>query len=206
MDYDSQPSWSYITQIMTKNAQYLDAVTFYAHNDMDMMEIGNGNFTVQEERTHFATWAFMKSPILLGTDVCLLIIITDGALLTVFAKLSKLSSDQVAIVANEALIAFHQDSSIGEPAKPFTSSTSNTTSPPSFYAGKSSKGIHFFVVNLFDTKASYTVEFADVPGLNVASYALQDMWTGKDLGIFDSNYTVLIAAHDTIAVLATPVA
>ena len=69
MDYDSQPSWSYITQIMTKNAQYLDAVTFYAHNDMDMMEIGNGNFTVQEERTHFATWAFMKSPILLGTDV-----------------------------------------------------------------------------------------------------------------------------------------
>lgn len=69
MDYDSTPSWSYITQIMTKNAQYLDAVTFYAHNDMDMMEIGNGNFTVEEERTHFATWALMKSPILLGTDV-----------------------------------------------------------------------------------------------------------------------------------------
>ena len=69
MDYDSQPSWSYITQIMTKNALYLDSVTFYAHNDMDMMEIGNGRLSLQEQRTHFAAWAFMKSPILLGTDV-----------------------------------------------------------------------------------------------------------------------------------------
>ena len=37
---------------------------------MDMMEIGNGNLTIQEERTHFAVWAFMKSPILLGTEAC----------------------------------------------------------------------------------------------------------------------------------------
>jgi alpha-galactosidase len=36
---------------------------------MDMMEIGNGALTTQEQRTHFAAWAFLKSPILLGTDV-----------------------------------------------------------------------------------------------------------------------------------------
>lgn len=36
---------------------------------MDMMEIGNGNLTIEEERTHFAAWAFLKSPILLGTNV-----------------------------------------------------------------------------------------------------------------------------------------
>jgi alpha-galactosidase len=36
---------------------------------MDMMEIGNGNLTTEEEHTHFAAWAFLKSPILLGTDV-----------------------------------------------------------------------------------------------------------------------------------------
>lgn len=34
-----------------------------------MMEIGNGQLTIQEQRTHFAAWAFLKSPILLGTDV-----------------------------------------------------------------------------------------------------------------------------------------
>lgn len=34
-----------------------------------MMEIGNGALTIQEQRTHFAAWVFLKSPILLGTDV-----------------------------------------------------------------------------------------------------------------------------------------
>jgi alpha-galactosidase len=55
---------------MSKSVDHLSSVDFFAHNDMDMMEIGNGNLTTQEERTHFAVWAFMKSPILLGTDVC----------------------------------------------------------------------------------------------------------------------------------------
>lgn len=29
----------------------------------------SGNLTLEEQRSHFATWAFLKSPILLGTDV-----------------------------------------------------------------------------------------------------------------------------------------
>ena len=63
---------SYITSILVQNVQYLDYIDFYAHNDMDMMEIGNGGLTIEEERTHFAAWAFLKSPILLGTNVSLL--------------------------------------------------------------------------------------------------------------------------------------
>jgi hypothetical protein len=30
---------------------------------------GNGALTLQEQRTHFAMWVALKSPILLGTDV-----------------------------------------------------------------------------------------------------------------------------------------
>ena len=54
---------------MIMNVQHLSSIDFWAHNDMDMMEIGNGNLTIPEQRSHFAIWAFMKSPILLGTDV-----------------------------------------------------------------------------------------------------------------------------------------
>ncbi|KZV70711.1 glycoside hydrolase family 27 protein [Peniophora sp. CONT] len=185
MSGDSSASWSYITQIMASNAQYLSYVTFGAHNDMDMMEIGNGDLTIEEQRTHFAAWVFMKSPILLGTD------------------LSALSSDQVAIVTNAALLAFHQDSKIGAPAMPFSSSTVASTSPPSFYAGKSSKGTHFFVVNLNSATTSYSINFADVPGLGAGSYTLEDMWTGKSLGSFSNSYSVSLAAHDTAAILVT---
>ena len=54
---------------MIMNVQHLSSIDFWAHNDMDMMEIGNGNLTIPEQRSHFVIWAFMKSPILLGTDV-----------------------------------------------------------------------------------------------------------------------------------------
>ena len=62
-------TWSYISNIIAINVQYLSSIGFYSHNDMDMMEIGNGHLTIEEQRTHFAAWAFLKSPILLGTDV-----------------------------------------------------------------------------------------------------------------------------------------
>ena len=54
---------------MLANTEILNYVDFYSHNDMDMMEIGNGELSIYEQRTHFAVWAFMKSPILLGTNV-----------------------------------------------------------------------------------------------------------------------------------------
>ena len=62
-------TWSFITSVININVAHLSANNYWSHNDMDMMEIGNGNYTIEEELTHFATWAFMKSPILLGTDV-----------------------------------------------------------------------------------------------------------------------------------------
>jgi alpha-galactosidase len=70
MTFDVQPLWSSIIAIIASNVNYLDDIDFYAHNDMDMMEIGNGDLTIEEQRTHFAAWCFLKSPILLGTDVC----------------------------------------------------------------------------------------------------------------------------------------
>ncbi|ETW80921.1 glycoside hydrolase family 27 protein [Heterobasidion irregulare TC 32-1] len=183
MSGDSSATWSYITSIMTTNVQYLSSIDFYAHNDMDMMEIGNGDLTMEEQRSHFAVWAFMKSPILLGTN------------------LSALSVDQISIITNSELLAFHQDATVGTPASPFTSSTSATTSPPQFYSGTSSKGTHVFIVNTGASLTTFTVNFADVPGLGSGSYRVHDMWASKDLGTFSGSWNVSIASHDTAAVL-----
>ncbi|KAI0318865.1 glycoside hydrolase superfamily, partial [Amylostereum chailletii] len=183
MSGDASPDWNYLMSIMTVNSQHLDTVDFFAHNDMDMMEIGNGNLTLQEERTHFAVWAFMKSPILIGTD------------------LSQLSKDEVAILTNKELLAFSQDTTVGTPATPFGSSI---TSPPQLYAGASVKGTHVFVVNTNDTKSTFTVEFSDVPGLGTGSFVVHDMWTGEDVGTFKESWSVTLDAHDTAAVLVIP--
>ncbi|KAK7035482.1 hypothetical protein VNI00_011775 [Paramarasmius palmivorus] len=186
---DSNPSWGYLAQIINVQLAHLDAVDFYSHNDMDMMEIGNG-LTTAEERTHFAVWAFLKSPILLGTN------------------LDALSQTQLQIITNPELLAFHQDDTIGTPAKPFTPTDgAPTTSPPEFYSGQSSKGTHVLVVNTGGGAATKTWSLAKVPGLGDGNFKLHDMWTGQDVdGVFSStdSFSVSVESHDSAAYLITP--
>jgi len=60
-------------------------------NDPDMLEVGNGGLTLEEERTHFALWAIIKAPLIIGCD------------------LTKISADSLKILTNEDLIAVNQD-------------------------------------------------------------------------------------------------
>ncbi|GLB37677.1 putative melibiase [Lyophyllum shimeji] len=193
MSGDASPSWSYITSIIKTNVAHLNYTNFWAHNDMDMMEIGNGALTIQEQRTHFAAWAFLKSPILLGTD------------------LSKLNSTQLAIIKNKELLAFHQDPNIGTAATPFkATSTAPTTSPPEYYSGASSKGTHVFIINTGSSTATKTFTLSNVPGLGTSgTFKIHDMWSGTDLsGTYSasSSFSVSVAAHDTVTYLLTKVA
>ncbi|TFK44245.1 glycoside hydrolase superfamily [Crucibulum laeve] len=192
MSGDSSATWSYITSIINTNVAHISAVKYGAHNDMDMMEIGNGALTVQEQRTHFAAWVFLKSPILLGTD------------------LSKLSSAQLDIIKNKELLAFHQDATVGTPAIPFTPySGAPTTSPQEYFSGTSSKGTHVFIINTSSSSATKQFIFSNVPGLGTSgSFKVHDMWSGSDLsGTYtaSSSFSASVAAHDTVAYLVTKV-
>jgi alpha-galactosidase len=59
-------------------------------NDFDMMEIGNG-MTLAEDKSHFAMWTMMASPLIAGND---------------FRKMSK---ETLSILTNKELIAVNQD-------------------------------------------------------------------------------------------------
>lgn len=87
---DSRPNFaSLLTQ--------LDQIKPLAHfcspghvNDPDMMEIGNG-LTFEEEKTQFAMWCMMSSPLIIGCD------------------LTKIRPDTLSILKNQELIALNQD-------------------------------------------------------------------------------------------------
>jgi alpha-galactosidase len=118
-------------------------------------------------------------------------------------QLAKLSSEEIKIITNAELLAFHQDSTFGKPAMPYISSTTAATEPPQFYSGKSIRGTHVFVVNTNDTSANFNIKFADVPGLHSRNVRVHDMWNSRDLGIFSGSYNITLAAHDTAALLVT---
>lgn len=62
-----------------------------AWNDMDMLEVGRGGMTETEQRSHFAMWAIMNSPLIAGND------------------LRRMSTTTRDILTNRALLAINQD-------------------------------------------------------------------------------------------------
>ena len=60
-------------------------------NDLDMMQIGNG-MSIEDEKTHFAMWCMMSTPLMIGCD------------------LTKIKPDTLQILKNKELIDINQDS------------------------------------------------------------------------------------------------
>ena len=74
--------WERIAEIANENTFLLDYVNFWGHPDPDMLEVRNGNLTLAENRAHFALWAVMKSPLLIGTPVGPTLYLFQGYLFT----------------------------------------------------------------------------------------------------------------------------
>lgn len=175
--------------ILNQAAFYWDVSDFWGHNDWDMLEVGNGNLTFEENRSHFALWAALKSPLIIGT------------------KLDTITDEVLAILKNEELIAFNQDPVYGRGVKPYLwDGISNDTHPANYWAGNSVKGMHAFVLNTMDDEMDMEVVFGDLPGLKCKksqSFLVHDMWTGEDIGVFEGSVTVSVKRHDTAALRIT---
>lgn len=92
-DHGGYFSWGVLNILDMRNQDELRKAAGPDHwNDMDMLEVGNGGLTPDEERTHFALWAILNSPLLLGND------------------LRNMSPQALDILTNKEIIAINQDS------------------------------------------------------------------------------------------------
>ena len=67
--WDIQPEWSSITTILDRQSA-LHSYAGPGHwNDPDMLEVGNGELTAEENRAHFALWAMLAAPLMAGNDI-----------------------------------------------------------------------------------------------------------------------------------------
>lgn len=69
-------------------------------NDPDMLEVGNGNLTFEENKSHFTLWCMMATPLILGNDVRLFLK-EDGT--------PDEDNETLKIVTNSDMIAVNQD-------------------------------------------------------------------------------------------------
>ena len=66
---DIMPNWGSIVTIYEFNVRLYKHAAPGSWNDPDMLEVGNGSLTVEENRAHFSLWCMMAAPLILGNDL-----------------------------------------------------------------------------------------------------------------------------------------
>lgn len=95
---DIKPIWVWIKLIYGHTVKLYAKSSKGHYNDPDMLEVGNGKLTYNQNVSHFSLWCMMNAPLILGNDI-------------------REMPDQVKdIVTNKALIAINQDA-LGKAAK-----------------------------------------------------------------------------------------
>ncbi len=91
-DHGTWLSWGVNKILDMRNNDTLRKYSGPGHwNDMDMLEVGNGGMSFDEDQSHFMLWSFLNSPLILGNDI------------------RKMSQQTLDILTNKEVIAINQD-------------------------------------------------------------------------------------------------
>ncbi len=96
---DIRPEWLSIIGIYEATVRLYEYAGPGNWNDPDMLEVGNGNLTEDENKAHFSLWCMLAAPLILGNDIRTFIK-EDGSV-DVNNKVLKIISNKKAIAINQ---------------------------------------------------------------------------------------------------------
>ena len=97
---DIRPVWGSVLGIYEFNVLLEKYAGAGSWNDPDMLEVGNGSLTYDENKSHFTLWCMMAAPLILGNDVRDFIL-SDGSV--------DYENRAYQILTNKEVIAIDQD-------------------------------------------------------------------------------------------------
>lgn len=178
---DINASWNSVKSIISENL-YMSAYCYGGHyNDMDMLEVGVGNFSgntkqvKEENRTHFGMWCIMSSPLLIGCNI------------------SSLTSSSLGLLKNEELIELNQDPlHLQAYVAKHEGNTYVLVKDMRKLYGKT-RAVALY--NPSDKAVDMEVKFADIDlGGKVE---VRDLFEKKDIGTMEGKLSVSVPAHGT---------
>lgn len=186
--HDTWSSWGFFRIVeMRKDIRKFSGPDHF--NDFDMLEVGNGMAYV-EDKSHFALWCMLASPLIAGND---------------FRKMGK---ETLAILTNKELIAINQDK-LG--IQGFKVSDENGLSVWAKPLENGNWAVSFFnksaktqLVN-FDWKKQIIVDEINKldASLTTMEYKVRDIFNHKDLRTTKTVFKSDIASHDVITLVLT---
>ena len=142
-------------------------------NDPDMLEVGNGKMTENENKTHMSLWVLLASPLLAGND------------------LTKMSESDKAILMNKDAIAIDQDPLGKQGDRLYESGDLDVWTKP-LSGGR-------IAVGLFNRSWSVrdvSVDLGEIGEIGFKGGAnLRDVWKKEDLGRKSGIFTSRIPKH-----------
>ena len=183
---DIQPNWASIVAIYETNVRLSEYAQPGAFNDPDMLEVGNGKLTYEENKSHFTLWSMMAAPLILGNDLRTFIR-EDGTV--------DKDNKTLEILTNKDVIAIDQDKLGKQCVRIKTNLITDILVKP---LENNEVAICFF--NKGNSNTQMTCTFADVHNLvsvslpNAESYSCKELWY-KTEEIVTDKLTTTVAPH-----------
>jgi alpha-galactosidase len=163
----------------------LDPIYSYAGpghwNDPDMLEVGNGGMTTEENRSHFSLWALLAAPLLAGNDI------------------ANMSADTKQILLNKEVIAVDQDPLGIQGHRVRKSGDLEVWSKQLADGGRA-----VILLNRGAATASISADWADIGYPPTVKATVRDLWAKKDMGKFAANYTAQVPSHGVVMIRVNP--
>jgi alpha-galactosidase len=145
-------------------------------NDPDMLEVGNGKLTLDENRTHMGMWAMLAAPLLAGNN------------------LSQLTPEITSILTNHEIISIDQDP-LGKEADRIYAE-----GPIEIWARPLADGSRVLAIFNFGEQRSYlrdvSLHLEEAGAAN--GWHARDVWTAKELGTISDSTQFNLPRHGSI--------
>lgn len=169
-------------------------------NDPDILEVGNGDLTLGENRAHFTLWCLAKAPLLLGND------------------LTNMPKDIFDIITNTEVIAWNQDPLGVQGYMRWSSATAingedtdeyeatNAYTATEIWAGSLDGGdIAVVLLNRSPETKTITAQFQDIGISGPGPVHVRDVWAHEDWEeVQHQSLTATVPSHDVVALRLTP--
>jgi len=144
-------------------------------NDPDMLEVGNGELTWEENRAHFSLWSILAAPLMLGNDV------------------RDMTPEVHAILTNREVIAVNQDP-LGRQGRKV-----RDDGDLEIWSKELSDGSRAVVLfNRSDREADISFSWSEIGYPEYLSLRVRDLWRHEDLGARTGAFTAPVASHGVV--------
>ena len=144
-------------------------------NDPDMLEVGNGELTWEENKAHFSLWCILAAPLMLGNDV------------------RDMTPEVHAILTNAEAIAVNQDPRGRQGRKVRDDGDLEVWSKE---LADGSRAVVLF--NRSGEEADISFSWTEIGYPLSLSLTVRDLWRHEDLGRFEGSWSTRVPSHGVV--------